>query len=76
MSITITITVKDGFIDELKTGFLKSVKRPSEYVGLSDIDFFKKWLEDNIKMAYSKGKTQIAYEDTEVYVEPDIVTVS
>ena len=73
--IEIKIIIEDTNLEELKTGFLKAVERPPQYSGLTDIQFFKKWLQDNIISAYKTGKIMIAQETTQPVIIEDIVEV-
>lgn len=74
--IEIKITIKEDCLNELKLGFLKAITKPPQYAHLSDIAFFKQWIEDNIINAYKTGKIMIAKEETQPEIIDDIVEVT
>jgi len=74
--LKVTIEIKTGFEDDFKNGFLKAVEKPPEYQHLTDVQFFKQWLQDCIKSAYKTGKIMIAQQTTTPTIETDIVTVT
>ena len=51
------------------------MEKPDKYSHLNDLEFFKKWIEDNIKSAYRAGKVMIAQETTPPDIIEDIVEV-
>lgn len=73
--VEIKIIIPDDKIDELKLGFLKAIKRPDqpEYQAMTDIQFFKRWIKDNITNAYKTGKMLIARETTKPEIDNDVL---
>ena len=71
--IDITIKIPDDKIEELRTGFKAAVPQIDEYAGLSDMQFFKKWIMNQIKNIYKTGKIIIARETTEPTID-EVVT--
>jgi len=63
--VEIKFTIPDNKVDELKIGFLKAVPKPEQYQHLTDLEFFKQWIKDNILNAYRTGKIMIARESTD-----------
>ena len=60
-------------IDKLRVGFLAAVKREEEDEGLSDMDFFKKWLKQQVFNIYKTGMIIIAKETTEPDIDDNVV---
>ena len=71
--VEITITIPNDKVDELKLGFKAAVLQVDEYEGLSDIEFFKKWIMNQIKNIYKTGKINIARETTVPDIEEDVI---
>lgn len=69
--VDITIKIPNDKIDELRIGFLAAV--PKEDEGLTDMEFFKKWLKHQIINIYKTGKTIIARQTTLPVIDDDIV---
>ena len=73
--LNITIKIAEENLEEFKAGWLKAIEKPEQYAGLNDIQFFKKWLEDNIINAYKSGKILIARETTQPEIIEGIIEV-
>lgn len=71
----ISISIPDEKLEEFKTGFLKAVPKPEHYQHLTDLQFFKQWIYDNILAAYRTGKILIAREATPPSFEDIIETI-
>lgn len=75
-TIEIKIEIDSNNIDDLKIGFIRAAPKPPQYYHLSDLEYFKKWIEDSIIHAYKTGKILIAQETTQPNIIDNIVTVS
>ena len=62
--VEIKFNIPDDKVDELRLGFLKAVPKPEQYAHMTDLQFFKQWMRDNILNAYRTGKIMIAKETT------------
>ena len=69
----ITIKIPDKKVPELRLGFLAAVQREKEDEELTDIEFFKKWIMNQIKNIYKTGKIIIAREATEPEIDEDLI---
>lgn len=67
----LTITIPDTKYDEFKTGFLKQNPKPEGAV-ISDEDFIRGWLQDQLFNNYQTGKILIARETTKPTIDVKI----